>query len=50
MSRATLQPGLTSSTCCARHSRGDRERSPKVRAMEIIDELEPTRRGVYPGR
>ena len=24
--------------------------APKVRAMEIIDELEPTRRGIYAGR
>ena len=23
--------------------------APKVRAMEIIDELEPTRRGIYAG-
>ena len=30
-------------------ARGDRVRRPKVRAMEIIDELEPHRRGPYGG-
>ena len=40
-----------SSTCCARASRRARCRgAPKIRAMEIIDELEPTRRGPYGGR
>ena len=38
------------STCCARRSRPARSAArPKVRAMEIIDELEPTKRGPYAG-
>ena len=42
--------GATRSTCCGRRSRPGRSSgAPKVRAMEIIDELEPTKRGPYAG-
>jgi anthranilate synthase component 1 len=46
----TLKPGLTSiDVLRAAFPAGTVSGAPKVRAMEIIDELEPTRRGVYAG-
>jgi anthranilate synthase component 1 len=45
-----LAPGLTSlDVLRATFPAGTVSGAPKVRAMEIIDELEPTRRGVYAG-
>jgi len=46
----TLKPGLTSlDVLRASFPAGTVSGAPKVRAMEIIDELEPARRGVYAG-
>ena len=46
----TLKPGLTSlDVLRAAFPAGTVSGAPKVRAMEIIDELEPSRRGVYAG-
>ena len=46
----TLKPGLTAlDVLRAAFPSGTVSGAPKVRAMEIIDELEPTRRGVYAG-
>ena len=46
----TLKPGLTSiDVLRAAFPAGTVSGAPKVRAMEIIDELEPTCRGVYAG-
>ncbi len=46
----TLKPGLTSiDVLRAAFPAGTVSGAPKLRAMEIIDELEPTRRGVYSG-
>ncbi len=46
----TLQPGFGSvDVLAASFPAGTVSGAPKVRAMEIIDELEPTRRGVYAG-
>ncbi len=46
----TLKPGLTSiDVLRASFPAGTVSGAPKVRAMEIIDELEPSRRGVYAG-
>jgi len=46
----TLKPGLTSvDVLRAAFPAGTVSGAPKVRAMEIIDELEPTRRGIYSG-
>jgi anthranilate synthase component 1 len=46
----TLKPGLTAlDVLRAAFPAGTVSGAPKVRAMEIIDELEPTRRGVYAG-
>jgi anthranilate synthase component 1 len=46
----TLKPGLTSiDVLRAAFPAGTVSGAPKVRAMEIIDELEPTSRGVYAG-
>ena len=46
----TLKPGLTSiDVLRASFPAGTVSGAPKVRAMEIIDELEPVRRGVYAG-
>ena len=46
----TLKPGLTSiDVLRAAFPAGTVSGAPKVRAMEIIDELEPTGRGVYAG-
>ena len=46
----TLKPGLTSlDVLRATFPAGTVSGAPKVRAMEIIDELEPARRGVYAG-
>jgi anthranilate synthase component I len=45
-----LKPGLTSiDVLRAAFPAGTVSGAPKVRAMQIIDELEPTRRGVYAG-
>jgi len=45
-----LKPGLTSfDVLKASFPAGTVSGAPKVRAMEIIDELEPTRRGIYAG-
>ncbi len=45
-----LKPGLTSMDVLrAAFPAGTVSGAPKVRAMEIIDELEPTRRGIYSG-
>ena len=45
-----LKPGLTSiDVLKATFPAGTLSGAPKVRAMEIIDELEPTRRGLYGG-
>ena len=46
----TLTPGLTSvDVLRAAFPAGTVSGAPKVRAMEIIDELEPTKRGIYSG-
>ncbi len=46
----TLKPGLSAfDVLAATFPAGTVSGAPKVRAMEIIDELEPTRRGVYAG-
>ena len=46
----TIAPGLTSfDVLAAAFPAGTVSGAPKVRAMEIIDELEPARRGVYAG-
>ncbi len=46
----TLKPGLSSiDVLRASFPAGTVSGAPKVRAMEIIDELEPSRRGVYAG-
>jgi anthranilate synthase component 1 len=46
----TLRPGLTAlDVLRASFPAGTVSGAPKVRAMEIIDELEPTRRGIYAG-
>ena len=45
----TLAPGRSPWECSRRRSRRHRERAPKVRAMEIIDTLEPVARGPYAG-
>jgi anthranilate synthase component 1 len=46
----TLKPGLSSvDVLRAAFPAGTVSGAPKVRAMEIIDELEPTRRGIYAG-
>jgi len=46
----TLKPGLTSiDVLRAAFPAGTVSGAPKVRAMEIIDELEPTGRGIYAG-
>ncbi|HEX6138780.1 MAG TPA: anthranilate synthase component I [Casimicrobiaceae bacterium] len=46
----TLSPGTTSfDVLAASFPAGTVSGAPKVRAMEIIDELEPSRRGVYAG-
>src|SRR5215472_9193150 len=46
----TLKPGLTSiDVLRAAFPAGTVSGAPKVRAMQIIDELEPTARGVYAG-
>jgi len=45
-----LKPGLSSfDVLAATFPAGTVSGAPKVRAMEIIDELEPTRRGIYAG-
>ncbi len=45
-----LQPGLTSlDVLRASFPAGTLSGAPKIRAMEIIDELEPTQRGIYGG-
>jgi anthranilate synthase component I len=45
-----LKPGLTSiDVLKATFPAGTLSGAPKVRAMEVIDELEPTKRGVYGG-
>ena len=45
-----LKPGLTSMDVLrATFPAGTVSGAPKVRAMEIIDELEPSRRGIYAG-
>jgi anthranilate synthase component I len=45
-----LKPGLTSiDVLRAAFPAGTVSGAPKVRAMQIIDELEPTRRGIYAG-
>ena len=46
----TLKPGLDSiDVLRATFPAGTVSGAPKVRAMEIIDELEPTQRGIYAG-
>jgi anthranilate synthase component 1 len=46
----TLKPGLSSiDVLAATFPAGTVSGAPKVRAMEIIDELEPSRRGIYAG-
>ncbi len=40
---------MTRQTLFMRFSRGTITGAPKVRTMEIIEELEPTRRGLYTG-
>ncbi len=45
-----LQPGLTAiDVLRAVHPAGTLSGAPKIRAMEIIDELEPVKRGIYGG-
>jgi para-aminobenzoate synthetase component 1 len=48
-SSAIWRRATTPSTCCAPLSRRIDHRRAKLRAMEIIAELEPSRRGVYCG-
>ena len=46
----TLKPGLTAlDVLKATFPAGTLSGAPKIRAMEIIDELEPTKRGIYGG-
>jgi anthranilate synthase component 1 len=46
----TLKPGMTNfDVLRATFPAGTLSGAPKVRAMEIIDELEPTKRGIYGG-
>lgn len=48
--RGTLRPGLDAfDALAATFPAGTLTGAPKVRAMEIVDELEPVRRGVYGG-
>ncbi len=48
--RGRLRPGLDSfDVFCAAFPAGTLSGSPKIRAMEIIDEMEPVRREVYGG-
>src|SRR2546430_7629653 len=48
--RSRLRPGLTAlDVLRASFPAGTVSGAPKVRAMEIIDELEPSRRGIYAG-
>jgi anthranilate synthase component 1 len=48
--RSTLRPGVDCfDALAACFPAGTLTGAPKIRAMEIIDELEPTRRGVYGG-
>ncbi|MFB3879920.1 MAG: aminodeoxychorismate synthase, component I [Armatimonadota bacterium] len=48
--RGRLRPGKTALDCLrASFPGGSITGAPKVRSMEIIEELEPTRRGVYTG-
>jgi anthranilate synthase component 1 len=48
--RGTLRPGLDAADALrACFPAGTVTGAPKIRAMEIIDELEPTRRGPYAG-
>lgn len=48
--RGRLRPGTTALDCLrASFPGGSITGAPKVRSMEIIEELEPTRRGVYTG-
>jgi para-aminobenzoate synthetase component 1 len=48
--RGRLRPGATALDCLrASFPGGSITGAPKVRSMEIIEELEPTRRGVYTG-
>ena len=50
MSRARLRDGLDAiDALAAGFPAGTLSGAPKVRAMEIIDELEPVRRGIYAG-
>jgi anthranilate synthase component 1 len=45
-----VAPGMTSlDVLCASFPAGTLSGAPKVRAMEVIEELEPTRRGLYGG-
>ena len=45
-----LKPGLTAiDVLRATHPAGTLSGAPKIRAMEIIDELEPVKRGIYSG-
>ena len=45
-----LKPGLDAlDALCAGFPAGTLTGAPKIRAMEIIEELEPTRRGIYAG-
>jgi anthranilate synthase component 1 len=45
-----LKPGLSAiDVLRAAHPAGTLSGAPKIRAMEIIDELEPTKRGIYGG-
>ena len=47
---AQLKPGLTSMNVLrATFPAGTLSGAPKVRAMEIVDELEPSKRGIYAG-
>jgi anthranilate synthase component I len=46
----TLRPGLDAiDVLRATHPAGTLSGAPKIRAMEIIDELEPVKRGIYAG-
>jgi len=47
--RGQARPAFPRSTCCAPFPGRHRVGAPKVRAMEIIDELEPSKRGIYAG-
>jgi anthranilate synthase component 1 len=45
-----LKPGLSAiDVLRATHPAGTLSGAPKIRAMEIIDELEPVKRGIYSG-